>query len=270
MNHSEEFENQYPFSGHDTEASSENFDSENFDNENFDNVNFDNVHNPETLLTAAKELIDQLQHSESDVEGLAEFDQDEQQPDLYTLLEGLTALRQEISLQGRTFHEFQQPLSQYLEKTQTQTSSIETFMARVKSQEKEEGYEDGFHEAFNFLIDPLLDTHDQFRRMNEQFQSRLKSRKKWLGFFQNTNELKQVQQSVELTLKKLNQRMQTMQIVPVARVGGAFEPQVMKAVELEPTSTMKPDHVVEIFRQGYRHQDRVLRFAEVKVSSSES
>ncbi len=226
------------------------------------------VEKQETLLAAAADVIRSLQQTEMSVEGLADSDSDEQQLDLYTLLEGLTALRQEVSLQGRTFHELEQKLSQHLEQTKHQLSVTESYMAQTHSHLKDAAYDEGFRDAFHIVVDPLLDTHDQFRRMNDQFQNRLKSRQKWRGFFQNTNELKQVQQSVLLTLKKLDQRLESLQIVPVAKVDGAFDPQEMKAVELESTNAMKPDCVVQIFRQGYRYEDRVLRFAEVKVSST--
>ena len=205
------------------------------------------------------------------------------QPDLYSLFEAMTSLRQEISLQGRSFHQLEQTLGQFLKQSSQdgllleQVTAIKDNVDYVQrlteglislqgGKDREAEKQEGFRKAFDYLIDSLLDTHDQFRRMDEQVQQR-KQRKGWFSFLKKNTTPDDLHQSINLTLKKLNQRLDSVAVVPIAHEGIPFDPHTMKAVEIEESTSQPPNTVLAIFRQGYIHEDRVLRFAEVKVSS---
>lgn len=234
----------------------------------------------DALLAAAVKLIEHIQTPESKPEGLILSDETENQPDLYSLLEAMTALRQEASLQGRNTHQFTQSLEQLLSRMRDEHSDSETLKAIERDLDSvktsiesladgqwDEGREEGFEEAFDFLVDPLLDTHDQFRRLDEQYRKPSPPRR-WFAFLQPNDESQAFRQTTHLTLKKLNQRLDSVRIVATATVGMEFDPLTMKAVELEESKVETPNRVLEIFKQGYRYEDRVLRYAEVKVSAS--
>ncbi len=59
-------------------------------------------------------------------------------------------------------------------------------------------------------------------------------------------------------------------VEPIPTVGSRFDPHLHEAVGHEPSSEVPADHVVREVRKGYRVKDRVLRAAQVVVSSGPS
>jgi molecular chaperone GrpE (heat shock protein) len=234
-------------------------------------------------MAAATELPTWLQEREPWPEGVVQATGETENPDLYTLLEGMTALRQEISLQGRSFHNLEQALGQLFEGRQPSEvmeekilslsngfSVLQTMLESVSFQllgeTQKEGREEGRQQAFRSLIDPLLDTHDQLRRWVEQNRIRLEKGWRWRIWFSGRKLLKESLDVARLCEKKLSQRLDSLGVAPIARVGAEFNPETMKAVAMVESSEQQTDTVLEVYRQGYAVQGRVLRFAEVKVA----
>ncbi len=243
----------------------------------------DNFNCSETLLHLAVEFIRDLQKSEEWPDHVVQSQVDQQKPDLYTLLESVTALRQEISLQGRSFHQLEQTLKQLTECPDSSKSLDENLLLLTQHVEKmekeiysltsqslkserEAGREEGRHEAFSLLLDPLLDTHDQLRRLEEQNVSRVEQKNSW--FFARFGKKREEDflHLISLSLKKISQRLDTMNVISIAQCGMEFNPSTMKAVETEQSDSTSNHLVSEIYRQGYIHEERVIRFAEVKVT----
>lgn len=218
-------------------------------------------------------------------EGLTEPEEGETAPDLYSLLSALTSLRQEIALQGRSFHQLEQTLHSCLKESPTEApilSSVtslhdeirrlqedfDMYTARRRAKERKRAVEEGFQTAVNVLLEPLLDTHDQFRRMEEQNRRRPARHPSWFSFRKAETGDDGFDQTVHLILVKLEQRLEALGVVSVAREGMSFDPQTMKAVDLERSDAYEPHTVVEVYHQGYQYRDRIVRFAEVKVASS--
>lgn len=71
---------------------------------------------------------------------------------------------------------------------------------------------------------------------------------------------------VELTRTQLLQLLASEGVHPVA-AGGAFDPAIHEAVATVVDPKLEPGQIVETVRSGYMWGERVLRFAQVKVTS---
>ena len=56
------------------------------------------------------------------------------------------------------------------------------------------------------------------------------------------------------------------EIEPIDALHQPFEPKLHVALEAEKRTDVAPNTVVRVLRQGYRRQDRILRYAEVVVA----
>ncbi|MFB3788230.1 MAG: nucleotide exchange factor GrpE [bacterium] len=237
----------------------------------------------ETLLAAARDWLLHLREPEPRPEGVVTAEETAPAPDLYTLLEALTALRQEIALQGRGFQRLEQAIqhaagqweavpalaerfSAFHAGLEDLQSLVELLTTQTLAGERKRGYQSGKEKAFASLAEPLLDTHDQLRRWLEQHQNRPPSRPWWRRWLAGADATGELIQTITLCHKKLGQRLNDLGITPIARPEMEFDPTKMKAVDRAEIPGASGVSVVEVYRQGYLHEDRVLRFAEVKVA----
>jgi molecular chaperone GrpE len=79
--------------------------------------------------------------------------------------------------------------------------------------------------------------------------------------------LQSMLQGVELTRKGLVSTLERYGVEPLNAVGLAFNPDEHDALTMEASAEIPPNHVVREFARGYRFKDRVLRHAQVVVSS---
>ena len=74
-------------------------------------------------------------------------------------------------------------------------------------------------------------------------------------------------QGVELTRKGLIATLERCGVEPLDAVGLAFNPDEHDALTMEASTGVPANHVLREFARGYRFKDRVLRHAQVVVSS---
>ncbi|MCL1979619.1 MAG: nucleotide exchange factor GrpE [Proteobacteria bacterium] len=74
-------------------------------------------------------------------------------------------------------------------------------------------------------------------------------------------------QGVELTRKGLVATLERFGVEPLEAVGLAFNPDEHDALTMEASADMAANHVLREFLRGYRFKDRILRHAQVVVSS---
>jgi molecular chaperone GrpE len=79
--------------------------------------------------------------------------------------------------------------------------------------------------------------------------------------------LQSMLQGVELTRKGLVSTLERYGVEPLKAIGLAFNPDEHDALTMEASAEMPANHVVREFARGYRFKDRVLRHAQVVVSS---
>ena len=72
---------------------------------------------------------------------------------------------------------------------------------------------------------------------------------------------------VELTKKGLNTVLERFEVTPLDALGKPFNPDEMDALTMEASEEIPANHVVTEFAKGYTFKDRVLRHAQVVVSS---
>ena len=72
---------------------------------------------------------------------------------------------------------------------------------------------------------------------------------------------------VDLTKKGLESMLERFDVIPLESAGQPFNPDEMDALTMEASEEVPANHVVREFAKGYKFKDRVLRHAQVVVSS---
>jgi molecular chaperone GrpE len=194
--------------------------------------------------------------------------------DLYSLWSAMTALTQEVRLQGRTFKQLNDTLLRSLEASTAEQRNAD--VAADKSSRKAPSSAQARRE-----IDILLDLRDRVERgrgaalsaAEELAPSRLPRLARWLGvgndYARHTEEiLAALSQGYSLTLDRLDQALLDLHVSVIMCGGQGFDPQRMMAIEIEETDTVPEGTVVEIYRNGYEWEGEVYRPAQVKVARS--
>lgn len=213
----------------------------------------------------------------------------EGQCDLYSLYSAITALRQEVRLQSRTFKQLSDTLAQLpnsvanvleqnaaaelVDQSEAQKPNGQD-TARTSTDETRPGQQQ---------IDLLLDLRDRFERglnsVQEASAGLFPSRMSWWTRCLGSNktqeqQIKQVLLALEkgysLTLERLDQALQDLDVTPMVSQGEKFDCHRMTAVDIEETESVPEGTVVGVYRTGYEWQGEVCRAALVKVARSKS
>ncbi len=83
----------------------------------------------------------------------------------------------------------------------------------------------------------------------------------------DAKKLESMLQGVELTRKGLVATLERYGVEPLTAVGRTFNPDEHDALTMEASEEVPANHVLREFAKGYRFRDRVLRHAQVVVSS---
>ncbi len=83
----------------------------------------------------------------------------------------------------------------------------------------------------------------------------------------DTKKLESMLKGLELTRKGLVTTLERFGVEPLVAVGMVFNPDEHDALTMEASNEMPANHVLREFARGYRFKDRVLRHAQVVVSS---
>jgi molecular chaperone GrpE (heat shock protein) len=67
-------------------------------------------------------------------------------------------------------------------------------------------------------------------------------------------------------LRKIDDTLRRLRVVPLAREGEDFDARAMRAVAVCPAGGRPAGQVARIVRQGYRREEKILRYAEVEVT----
>jgi molecular chaperone GrpE (heat shock protein) len=202
--------------------------------------------------------------------------------DLYSLWAAMTALTQEVRLQGRTFKQLNETLIQ-------NAQSLEAFAAEARAGGKDAPAEQAqIHEAearqprkqeIHFPLSVLLDLRDRVERgenttrnaAEELAPKRLPRLARWLGvgarYAGHMQEIvAALSHGYSLTLDSLDEMLVDSSVSRIACQGQIFDPQRMTAVDIEGTSSVPEGTVVEVYRNGYEWNGEVYRTAQVKVA----
>ncbi|MBN2318088.1 MAG: nucleotide exchange factor GrpE [Acidobacteria bacterium] len=82
----------------------------------------------------------------------------------------------------------------------------------------------------------------------------------------DTSELEQYREGVELLYKQLLDTLNRTGVVPIESVGKPFDPHLHEALSRKEDPNYEADTVIQELRRGYRFKDRLLRPAQVIVA----
>jgi molecular chaperone GrpE len=199
--------------------------------------------------------------------------------DLYSLWTAMTALTQEVRLQGRTFKQLNETLVQSLEASAAEAQGGgEEEPAEPSCIQREEARQAG-KQGIHLPVGILLDLRDRVERggntvrnaARELAPTRLPRLARWLGvgrtYARHAQEiLAALSHGYSLTLDSLDEALVSCGVSRIPCQGQIFDPQRMTAVDIAETSSVPEGTVVEVYRNGYEWNGEVYRSAQVKVA----
>ncbi len=111
------------------------------------------------------------------------------------------------------------------------------------------------------ILRELLPTVDNLERALEQGRAESQDAQQ---------KLNSMLEGIELTYKGLLSILEKFDVKPIDSVGQPFNPDEMDALTMEASDEVPANHVLREFAKGYRFKDRVLRHAQVVVSSGKN
>lgn len=201
--------------------------------------------------------------------------------DFYSMWAAITALTQEVRLQGRAFKQ----LGSSIENAAGIATAVEqlkeiTGQSRQERQERERALErDAAARARKETLEALLNLRDSLTRGLESARAALipvapsGRMAKWFA----SGDIAAAQASAReafhalekgylLSLERLDETLESMDVHPIHCEGQMFNPLEMNAVDLEETTAAAEGTVTTVYRTGYRWHGEVYRVAQVRVS----
>jgi len=166
--------------------------------------------------------------------------------DRQALWAAVTALTQEVKLQGRTFKQLSDTLSRDTEKRSRQE-----------------------------VLDTLLDLRERLLRGLESVRGRPRLqpvfwdrifRRRWEQVRHALDVVEALEQGYRLSLESLNDLLAKFEIRPIECEGRPFDPRLMSAVDAEETARAADGTVLAVYRNGYEWNGDVYRPAQVRVA----
>jgi len=151
-------------------------------------------------------------------------------------------------------------LTKELEETRAKLDQVTRFAAEAENSRKrmERDKEKLLKYAGENILRDLLNTADNLERAIEQGK---------VEGGDAEQKLAALLAGVELTKKGLDTMLERCGVTPVCSVGQPFNPDQMDALTMEASEELPANHVVKEFAKGYAFKDKVLRHAQVVVSS---
>jgi molecular chaperone GrpE len=186
------------------------------------------------------------------------------QCDLYSMWEAVTALTQEVKLQGRTFKQLSETLA-----------PVADLAPRLPEAQRE-----AQEQARREMLDVLLDLRDRLARgldaaraSQAKMQESLSTRTgRWLARHASlryaSEALAALEEGYRISLDRLDDVLAQFEVREITCRGQPFDPRSMHVVDVEETSEAVEGTVVEVYRAGYEWQGAVHRPAQVKVARS--
>jgi molecular chaperone GrpE (heat shock protein) len=190
--------------------------------------------------------------------------------DSYALWAAMTALTQEVKLQGRTFKELNDTVV-------SQAGRIAEELQAVYREREREAQREAERRSRKEILGGLIDLRDRLGRGLESAAAAgagvTAGRTGWLerlirkapddGVASTVAALKR---GYELGVERLDQMLEEFNAREIPCHGQRFDPYRMNAIDLEESSAVPEGTVLEVYRSGYEWNGEVFRPAQVKVS----
>ena len=206
----------------------------------------------EEILKRFGEHLDVALAEEDPPQGIpsAILQSDEETPatDWYVIWSAMTALTQEVKLQGRSFKQMSESLNAEAER-RGRKEAIDGLL------DLRERLLRGLAGVGETAIEPLAPTW-----IDRLFPGRLRELERERRVAQALTE------GYRLTLSSLDDLLRQFQVRPLECRGLAFDPKCMNAVDVEETTRVADGTVVEVYRSGYEWNGELYRPAQVRVA----
>jgi hypothetical protein len=233
----------------------------------------------DAMLRRFEALLDSALTSEAPPSGIsaeilsavmAGDEDDNRRCDSYALWAAMTALTQEIKLQGRAFQELSHTLAGQTAKIAEELRAVYAERERTLPREAE-------RRCRRETLSALIDLRDRLVRGRESVRVQevesAAAPARWLTRIFGKRAPDPADQAVgalvrgyELGIERLDQTLEEFQAREIRCQGESFDPRRMNAIDSEELATVPGGTVLEIYRSGYEWNGEVFRPAEVKVS----
>jgi molecular chaperone GrpE len=183
--------------------------------------------------------------------------------DLYTMWAAVTALTQEVRLQGRSFKQLSESLAPIA----------------ILAPELPEMHREAQERARREVLDVILDLRDRLARGLDRVRTSQKTmddslRSSWtvrlLGrhpiFRQASESVTALEEGYQMSMERLKDALAQFDVREIACAGQPFDPKTMHAVDVEETDQQAEGTVLEVYRAGFAWKGEVHRPAQVKVA----
>ena len=191
--------------------------------------------------------------------------------DSYALWAAMTALTQEIKLQGRAFQELNRTLAAQPEKIADELRAVYAERESALRRETE-------RRCRRDILGAMIDLHDRLARGRDSVRTseRELAAANRAGWFARTfsrgpagataDAIAALIRGYELAIERLDQTLDEFNAREILCKGESFDPRRMNAIDSEESAALAPDTVIEVYRSGYEWDGEVFRPAQVKVS----
>lgn len=192
--------------------------------------------------------------------------------DSYSLWAAITALTQEVKLQGRAFQELNHTLNA---QTNTMLDELRATYGARESNLRRDAEQRCRKEALGSLIDlrDRLGRGRESARLSEQ-ETQKAAKASWIKRAFSPPDV-HAQETVsalvrgyELGLERLDQTLDEFNAREIRCDGELFDPRRMNAIDSQISASVPDGSVLEVYRSGYEWNGEVFRTAQVKVSRS--
>jgi molecular chaperone GrpE len=194
--------------------------------------------------------------------------------DSYALWSAMTALTQEVKLQGRAFQDLAriveaQPGALAEELGESSRAREREVQTRAQRETERRCWKD----ALRILIDleDRLSRGLESVRAAQHAQSAASSG--WLSrIFSKKRDAKTsdvtgaLVRGYELAIERVAQAFEEVNAHPIQCIGARFDPRTMNAIDREESAVVAEGSVLEVYKSGYEWNGEVLRPAQVKVA----
>ncbi|MCP4663330.1 MAG: nucleotide exchange factor GrpE [bacterium] len=208
--------------------------------------------------------------------------------DLYSLWSAMTALTQEVKLQGRSFKQLADRLAPFSGLDATLEEALESHRTALAETRRiadkalvgqRARDEEVARRVRGEMLELVVDLRDRLLRGLEAAQAQLQALRRqpaprWpqrfftrrrAAFERLRDATLALEEGYALSALRVDEELERLGVREIECRGRAFDPHRMTAVEVEEVSRSGDGMVLQVYRTGYEWQGEVLRPAEVKV-----
>jgi molecular chaperone GrpE (heat shock protein) len=186
----------------------------------------------------------------------------------YAMWSAITALTQEVKLQGRAFKELNTTLD--VQAVRAVEDLRAEFGERERILQRQAEYR-----CRKEILHALLDLRDRLERgLDSAVASAAQApNRSWLqrllriGPDPASGAIQALIKGYELGRDRLDQTLEDFNVHRIRALGEPFDPRSMNAVDKQPSSSAAEGIVLEVYRNGFEWNGEVFRTAQVKVSA---